>query len=80
MVSLIQDRTGLRRWLKQSKYWPRRKTMVQYSILKQIKSGKLILWDGPSLRRQAADRVIKIRRTDNPKEKFFVYKEDRNVE
>ena len=54
--------------------------MVQYSILKQIKSGKLILWDGPSLRRQAADRVIKIRRTDNPKEKFFVYKEDRNVE
>jgi hypothetical protein len=54
--------------------------MVQYLILKQIKSGKLILWDGPSLRRQEADRLIKIRRTDNPKEKFFVYKEDYNVE
>ena len=57
-----------------------RKTMVQYLILRQINNGKLILWDGPGLKRREADGCLKIWQKEYPKEKFFVYKEDRNVE
>ena len=54
--------------------------MAQYSILRQINNGKLILWDGPGLKRRKADGWLKIWQKEYPKEKFFVYKEDRNVE
>ena len=50
--------------------------MAQYSILKQIKNGKLILWDGPGLARRVADSVVKCRRRANPKDNFFVYREE----
>ena len=50
--------------------------MKQYSILRQIKNGKLILWDGPSLARKKADQVLKLRKEKYPEVNFFVYMED----
>ena len=48
---------------------------MQYPIYKQSKRSKiLILWDGPSLSREEAKKLLKIREKDYPDDKFFIVK------
>jgi hypothetical protein len=43
-----------------------------YPIYKLLKNDNLKLWDGPSLTKEQANREIKIRQMDYPKDKFFI--------
>lgn len=49
---------------------------TNYAILKQTKSGKLVMWDGPKLTRQQADRLLKKQSKANPGDRFFIYKQE----
>jgi hypothetical protein len=47
---------------------------MQYPIYKLLKNDDLKLWDGPSLTKEQAVTMLKMRQKDNPKEKFFIIK------
>lgn len=46
-----------------------------YAVLKLQNNGVLILWDGPTLPFKTAQEVLKLRQTQHPEDKFFIYKE-----
>lgn len=45
-----------------------------YPIYKLLKNDNLKLWDGPSLTKEQANRELKNRQEEYPKEKFFIVK------